>query len=198
MSRPATNRQKKVLRFFGIEFHPNITSGAARWEVGNIFSDAEKAEKWYKYVYLTGDFGSDSDQLLPYDEDIFEQTTFPDGWSAQKAIQELVEETAAQILASESPFDCPAPDVVFSGHSFCFTGKFDFGPRKECEHLIIEKGGTAAKRVSGNLNFLVIGTQGSPVWKRGSYGNKIQNAVFLRRMNGKPAILSEDHCFSFI
>ncbi len=198
MSKPATNRQKKVLRFFGIEFHPNITSGAAGWEVGNIFSDTEKSEKWYKYLCLTGDFGLDSDQLLPYDEDILRETTIPDGWSAQKAIQELVEETAAKILASESPYDYPPPDVVFSGHSFCFTGKFDFGPRKECEHLIIEKGGTAAKGVSADLDFLVIGTQGSRAWKRGSYGTKIAKAVFLRRMNGMPAILSEDHCFGFI
>ena len=150
------------MRFFGIEFHPSITSGAAGWESGNISSDEVKAEKWYKYVYLTEDFDSDSDQLLPYDEETLEKTTFPDDWSARKAIQEFREETAAQILASESPYDYPPPDVVFSGRSFCFTGKFDFGPRKECEHLIIEKGGSAAKGVSGDLDLLVIGTQGSP------------------------------------
>ena len=190
--------QKKVLRFFGVNFHPSITSGAANWELGNIFSDDLKKEKWHRYLYVTRDFGSDSDRLLPYDEDALEETTFPDDWSAEEAIQELIEETAAQILASESPYDYPPPDVVFSDHSFCFTGKFDFGPRKECAHLIVEKGGTAAKGVSADVDFLVIGSQGSPTWKRGNYGRKIEMAVFLRRENGRPAIVSEEHCFSFI
>jgi len=52
--------------------------------------------------------------------------------------------------------------------------------------------------VSADLDFLVIGTQGSRAWKRGSYGRKIEKAIFLRRENGKPAILSEDHCIGFI
>jgi len=198
MSKPATNRQKKVLRFFGVEFHPKITNGAAGWELGSIFSRKGNSEKWYRYVYLTEDFGSDSDQLMPYDEDALKEISFPDDWNAKKAVQEFREEIAAQILASESPYDYPPPDIVFLDHVFCFTGKFDFGPRKECEHLVTEKGGATAKSVSEDLDFLVIGTQGSPVWKRGSYGNKIARAVFLRRQNGQPAIVSEDHCFSFI
>jgi len=77
------------------------------------------------------------------------------------------------------------------------TGKFDFGPRKACEELVLEKQGTAVKGVSASLDFLVIGTQGSPAWKRGKYGSKIEKAVLLRRQNGKPAIVSEDHCFSY-
>jgi len=188
------NRQKKVLRFFGVAFHPNITFGAVRWELGNIFSDEVNIERWRKYVYLTKDLGSASDQLMPYDRVVLEQTSVPDDWSAQKVREDIV----VQILASEAPFDNPPPDVVFSGHSFCFTGKFDFGPRKECEHLITEKGGIAAKSVSEYLDFLVIGTQGSPVWKRGSYGRKIEKAIFLRRENARPAIVSEEHCLSFI
>ena len=194
----ATNRQKKVLRFFGIRFHESITSGAAGWELGTIFSDESNATRWRKYLYLTKDFGSESDQLLPYQEDELERLEVPEDWNAGKAVQAFREDIAAQILANESPYDNPQPDIEFTGRSFCFTGKFDFGPRKACEALVEEKGSIAAKSVSGSLDFLVIGTQGSPAWKRGSYGSKIEKAIVLRREQGKPAIVSEDHCFSFI
>ena len=149
-------------------------------------------------MYLTKDFGSQSDELLQYQEDDLERIEVPKDWDAERAVQAFREEMAAQILASESPYDNPQPNIEFYRHSFCFTGKFDFGPRKFCKALVEEKGGIAAKSVSDGLDFLVIGTQGSPVWKRGSYGTKIEKAIVLRREQGKPAIVSEDHCFTFI
>jgi len=194
----ATNRQKKVLRFFGVRFHESISSGAAGWELGTIFADERNAERWRKYLYVTQDFGSETDELLPYEESDFDAVEVPEDWSAGNALQSFREEIAAQILASESPFDTPQPNVTFSGHTFCFTGKFDFGPRKACEALVEEKGGVVSKGVSVTLDYLVIGTQGSPSWKRRSYGSKIEKAVVLRRENGRPAIVSEDHCLSFL
>ncbi len=195
---PATNRQKKVLRLFRIKFHESITSGAAGWEIGTIFSDKNNVERWRKYLFLTNDFDSESGQLLQYQEDELERIELPEDWNASKAVQAFREEIAAQILASESPYDNPQPNIVFTGHFFCFTGKFNFGPRKACEALIKQKGGIVSKGVSGGLDFLVIGTQGSPAWKRGNYGSKIEKAIILRREHGKPAIISEEHCFSFI
>jgi NAD-dependent DNA ligase len=195
---PATNRQKKVLRFFGVPFHETITAGAAGWELGTIFSDEANSEQWRKYLFLTKDFDSDSDELAPYDSKALDEIEVPEDWSSRGAIQAFREEMVSHILASESPYDTPQPDVLFQGSSFCFTGKFDFGPRKACEDLIREKGGKVAKGVSGALDFLVIGTQGSHDWKRGAYGNKIEKAIVLRREHGNPAIISEDHCFSFL
>lgn len=198
MKAPATNRQKKVLRFFGVPFHETITAGAAGWELGTIFSDEANSEQWKKYLFLTKDFDSDSDELAPYDAKALDEIEVPEDWSSREAIQAFREEMVSHILASESPYDTPQPDVLFQGSSFCFTGKFDFGPRKACEDLIREKDGIVAKGVSGALDFLVIGTQGSPDWKRGAYGNKIEKAIVLRREHGNPAIISEDHCFSFL
>jgi len=195
---PATNRQKKALRFFGVSFHRTITVEAAGWELGTIFSDKDNAERWRKYLFVTKDFDSDSDELLPYDAKKLEEIEVPEKWSASGAIQAFREEMVSHILASRSPYDTPQLDVIFQGNSFCFTGKFDFGPRKACEDLIREKGGKVAKGVSGTLDYLVIGTQGSPDWRRGSYGNKIEKAIVLRREHGNPAIVSEDHCFSFL
>ena len=198
MRTPATNRQKKVLRFFGVTFHPSISSGAAGWELGTIFADEANSQRWRKYLYLTRDFGSESDELLPYSDGDIDQVTVPEDWSAGKALQAFREEIASQILASQSPYDTPPPVVTLEGHSFCFTGKFDFGPRKACEALVEEKGGVFVKGVSATLDYLVIGTQGSPAWKRGSYGSKIEKAIVLRREHGRPSIVSEDHCLSFL
>lgn len=195
---PASNRQKKVLRFFGVPFHETITAGAAGWELGTIFSDEANSERWRKYLFLTKDLDSNSDELVPYDAKKFEEIEIPEEWSASGAIQAFREEIVTQILASQSPYDTPQPDVVFQGNSFCFTGKFDFGPRNACEDLIREKRGKVAKGVSGALGYLVIGTQGSPDWKRGSYGIKIEQAIVLRREHGNPSIISEDHFFSFL
>lgn len=198
MKGSATNRQKKVLKFFGINYHPSISKGAAGWEIGNILSIPENTERWNKYLYLTRDFDAESDELLPYDAEQLEKIVLPEDFYAGGEIKSFQEEIAAQILASESPFDNPQPDIEFTQHAFCFTGKFDFGPRKACENLVLEKGGIPAKGISVELDYLVIGSQGSPTWKRGKYGSKIEKAVLLRRQNGKPAIVSEDHCFSYI
>jgi len=198
MKTPATNRQKKVLKFFGVSFHTSISKGAAGWEIGTIFSNDENHEQWRKYLYLTKDYSGESDQLLPFKKKDFETVVIPKDWSSRKEISTHQEEIVADILASESPFDNPQPDIIFYRRFFCFTGKFDFGPRKACEDLIREKRGIPAKGVTSNLDYLVIGTQGSTDWKRGEYGTKIEKAIFNRRSSGKPAIVSEDHCFSFI
>lgn len=198
MKTVATNRQKKVLKFFGVQFHKFISSGAAGWEIGTIFADEYNAEKWRRYLFLTKDFSAESEELLPYQKDELEHAQVPKDWNAKKAAQAFREEMVDHILANESPYDTPQPDISFFRHRFCFTGKFDFGPRKTCEDLIREKGGIPAKGVSGSLDFLVIGTQGSPAWRRGSYGNKVEKAIVIRREHGKLAIISEDHCFSFL
>jgi NAD-dependent DNA ligase len=192
----ATNRQKKVLKFFEINYHPSISKGAAGWEIGNILSVPENAERWHKYLFLTRDFDAESDELLSYDSEQLESVVLPEDFHAGLEIKSFQEEIAAQILASESPFDNPQPNIEFTGSTFCFTGKFDLGSRKACEQLISKEGGIPVKGISGELDYLVIGSQGSSNWKREKYGSKIEKAVLLRRQNGNPAIVSECHCFS--
>lgn len=56
-------------------------------------------------------------------------------------------------------------------------------------------GGVAPTKptINRNIDYLVIGTQGSPAYKRGSYGSKIEKAILARREFGSPSIVSEDH-----
>ena len=99
------------------------------------------------------------------------------------------------ILNDESPFDRPQPSVSFPKRTFIFTGKFAFGTRKACQDAVISRGGSAPdqKTVSHLVDYLVIGTDGSKAWRRGTYGNKIEDAILSRRDYGSPAIISEEH-----
>jgi len=191
----ATNRQKKVLRFFGIPFGPNLSVGAAGLKIGELLADEAKREKWKRYLFLTQDFDSDSDLLKPLSSADLDAVHIPDEWSAQEAIEEFKEELAAQIVRDESPFDQPAPKVSFKGQSFLFTGQFAFGSRKECQKAVVLRGGIASdqKQVSHLIDFLVVGSVGSKAWSKGSCGNKIESAVLSRRQHGTPAIISEEH-----
>ncbi len=195
MSNRATNRQKKILRFFNIPFGANISFGAAGWEIDSLMSDERMREEWRRYVYLTKDFDTDSDQLKSFDRKMLCDVSIPKDWSSAQAVQDYREDLAASILSQQSPFDSPEPVIVFPRRAFVFTGKFDFGERKKCQDAVIKKGGATpnVKFVSENIDYLVIGQQGSPVWKRGSYGNKIASAILTRREHGKPAIVSEIH-----
>ena len=189
----ATNRQKKLLSFFGIRFSSNISTGAAGWEIAAIMEDDANREKWRSYLYLTKDFDSDSPVPVEYDTAALNAVEIPEGWSSSDEIKKLHEEIVGQELSDGSPFDDPAPAITFAGKSFMFTGKLDFGTRKSCQTAMTERGGSAPsqKSISREIDYLVIGAGGSTHWKRGSYGNKIEAAIISRREHGTPAIISE-------
>lgn len=199
-ARPATNRQRKVLEFFGIWVSPKLTIGAANWEIGSLFADEGNRELWRRYVFVTGDLGTDSDALLPYDLDDLRRAQLPEGWSVTAERAKLLDELLAVEMADGSPFDAPAPDVVIEGSEFMFTGKFSFGSRTACERAVIERGGRAPakRRPTMETDYLVVGTEGSAHWKRDAYGSKIEGAVLMRREHGAPAIISETHWRSFL
>jgi NAD-dependent DNA ligase len=191
----ASNRQKKLLNFFGIPFSSKLTKGAAGWEIGEIMSDTVNRESWRKYLYLTKDFDSDSPSLADFDASELEKVEVPEAWNASGEINNFNSELVAAEMEKATPFDSPQPDVIFPERTFIFTGKFSFGSRTACQNAIAELGGLTPSRssVSGEVDFLVIGNEGSPNWKRGSYGKKIESAILSRRNHGRPAIISEDH-----
>lgn len=78
--KPATNRQLKVLRFFGIPFEQGITRGHATGCVCGIFGNAKKTERWRKYVFLTKDITDKSPHLEPFDPAELERVVLPPGW----------------------------------------------------------------------------------------------------------------------
>jgi hypothetical protein len=194
----ASNRQKKLLRFFGVRFSGNISTGAAGWEIAKILSNGGCRELWRRYLFLTNDFDSDTDALKPFSASSLQAVKIPDGWSSSEAFQNFRDELVEQILHDGSPFDVPQPTIQFDGRAFMFTGKFTFGTRKACQEAIVSRGGSAPdiKSVSHLIHYLIIGVEGSTTWRHGEYGNKIEGAVLARREHGTPAIISEAHWVS--
>lgn len=91
------------------------------------------------------------------------------------------------------PLDVPAPEIVFAGRSFCFTGVFDFGTRNMCQQAIVGRGGVAMDSVTKKLHYLVIGNVGADTWKHSSFGNKIAKAIEVQAKGVGLSIISEGH-----
>ena len=95
--------------------------------------------------------------------------------------------------SSTLPPDMPAPKISFAGRRFCFTGKFIFGSRKQCEAAIARLEGEAQSTPSGTTDYLVIGAIGSRDWIHSTHGRKIEAAIKLREQWRRLAIVREEH-----
>lgn len=82
--------------------------------------------------------------------------------------------------------------------NLCFTGKFLFGTRKQCEETAQKLGASTTSDVSRKVNVIVIGTVTSRDWMFDTYGRKIETAINLRNSHGFPKILSEEQWVSTI
>ena len=92
---------------------------------------------------------------------------------------------------SELAFD-EVKHIAFAGHTFCLTGDFVYAPRAVCQDACEARGAVVQSGVSRNLHYLVVGSLGSPEWKYGSFGLKIEKAIELKR-DGRPIrIVRED------
>lgn len=91
------------------------------------------------------------------------------------------------------PLDNPPPVIRPPGATFVFTGRFAFGPRRECERLTASLGGRCESTVTLRTNYLVIGTFSSTHWAQSSFGRKIEKAARYREHpRGQLAIVGED------
>lgn len=82
--------------------------------------------------------------------------------------------------------------VTFEGRSFCLTGDFFFGPRKACAEATERRGGEVIGGITKKLNYLVVGGLGSPEWKHGSFGTKIEKALAYRNDGVPLLVVHED------
>ncbi|RON07353.1 NAD-dependent DNA ligase [Pseudomonas brassicacearum] len=91
------------------------------------------------------------------------------------------------------PLNNPPPALSWADRVFIFTGVMAYGPRKDCESLILERGGLIGGSVSRKVHYLVVGSIGNDQWLHSSYGTKIKKAVELRESGVPIAIVSEEH-----
>jgi hypothetical protein len=104
------------------------------------------------------------------------------------------------IPSSKEFLDVPAPEVVFQGRSFCFTGVFDFagGNRSQCEAETKLRGGFCYERPNRALNYLVVGKYAEPSWGHGSFGRKIIAVLDFKSSGAKCQIISEELWAKFL
>lgn len=111
-------------------------------------------------------------------------------------LQRLIGGTLTQLAASTHvtqllPYETPA--LEYPNATFCLTGDFVFAPRGACEKEIASRGGVIKSSVSKKLRYLVIGGLGSPEWKHGSFGTKIEKAMELKKDGAPILLIHEDH-----
>jgi len=85
------------------------------------------------------------------------------------------------------------PSIFFKNMTFCFTGRFIYGTRANCERIILALGSLPVDRVTKKLHYLVIGTLIEPSWAQTNYGNKIRDAIKHRDSGSEICIVSEKH-----
>lgn len=86
------------------------------------------------------------------------------------------------------------PEVSFPEKFFCFTGSSRRMSRKELAELVESKGGAFSPRVTIELNYLVVGADGSPAWAFACYGRKVEQAMQYRKQ-GRPIVLVHENDF---
>ncbi len=105
----------------------------------------------------------------------------------QQLIGGALEDLAASTHVTSLAFD-DVHRVEFPGARFCLTGEFVFAPREKCVVAIEQRGGAISGNVTKKLRYLVVGGLGSPEWKHGSFGTKIEQAIRYRR-DGLPILI---------
>ena len=203
---PATNRQLKVLSFFGVETSDQLAKGKASGIIGALFRTEANKELWGKYVYSTGDESDDSSDLQPFDLESLKNVVVPEDWSPARtprekgpsSKQKRMRALVVDILREGSPFDEPVPNLEFKGRYFAFTGKFSSGTRQECQDSVKELGAIPQDKVNLSTDYLVIGSKGSTHWAEGSHGRKIEKAMIQRMEKGKPWIIAEADWITFL
>ncbi|MGD9213048.1 MAG: hypothetical protein PVI90_19855, partial [Desulfobacteraceae bacterium] len=96
-------------------------------------------------------------------------------------------------ISKKTEPDSPGEEITvdFENTSFLFTGKMATMPRKTAQTRVKQANGKIASGVSPNLNYLVIGDEGSPLYGSGRKGSKQVKAENLNTQGGKIKIISE-------
>lgn len=109
----------------------------------------------------------------------------------QKLIGGTLDDLASATHVTELAFD-DVEAIAFQGNLFCLTGDFVLAPRSDCEQEIESRGGIVKKAVSKKVDYLIVGGLGSPEWKHGSFGTKIEHAIQLKREGVPIALIHEN------
>lgn len=108
--------------------------------------------------------------------------------------------SSSRTPTSKGMLDNPAPQIVFEGRSFCFTGIFAFadGDREQCETAVRTRGGMCHSHPTRDLSYLVVGSFAEPAWAFQNFGRKIETALELKSHGSNCRIVSEEHWTKYL
>lgn len=163
-------------------------------------NEAESLQKWL--VAISGHEHPILHNLLIRVNQMLEDGVLDEEESAElfETLNELTGSNfeKGEILKSTTlPLDKPEPDVKFNGSTFCCTGIFETGTRKEVEEIITNNGGKPS-RLNNSTNYLVIGAYATDSWAHSSYGRKIEKALTIKQKGIDIKIISEHHLLKFL
>jgi len=84
------------------------------------------------------------------------------------------------------------PEIVFEDRTFCFTGSSSRTTRDEIESIIIREKGDFSNKLEEDINYLVIGANGSPCWTFACYGRKVEQAIEWQKNGSDIQIVHEN------
>lgn len=88
-------------------------------------------------------------------------------------------------------FCAVAPEVVFEGRRFCFTGESGRATRSQLQSYISQMGGIPQNNVTKDLDFLIVGDAGSEAWAFSCYGRKVEKALEYRQAGCTLVVVQE-------
>jgi NAD-dependent DNA ligase len=112
----------------------------------------------------------------------------------QALIGGTIETLAAATHVSQLILD-EVNEITHREARFCLTGDFVYGPREHCHRAITVRGGIIGESINKKLSYLIVGGLGSPEWKHGSYGTKVEKAMTYKK-NGCPIRIVHEECWT--
>lgn len=84
------------------------------------------------------------------------------------------------------------PIILLPERSFCFTGSSKQESRENIKKILGDLGGTYSDKLDYDIDYLVIGADGSPCWTYACYGRKVEEAIQWQKEGSEILVVHED------
>lgn len=91
-----------------------------------------------------------------------------------------------------NPSQTCACGIHLSGKICCLTGDFSRGTKADVEKHIENCGGFCIPGITREVDYLIVGGQGSEAWIYGNYGTKVKKALQMQEKGHRIQIVGED------
>jgi len=160
--------------------------------VKGIVSDNVINEKEMQALYRWMQSHESLKGNYPFDK-IFKALTesLADGIIDQEE-EKILFEIFGQFLTPTQSNSC---SLILSGTTCCLTGNFNTGSKADIEKHIVKCGGLCIPTITKEVDYLIVGGQGSEAWVYGNYGTKVKKALQMQEKGHKIQIIGETKLF---